>query len=102
MNCEQIAELLPDYLQGSLTREQASEVEQHCERCASCGQDVAMWKKLALLPAEQPSPESRVRFETMLHTYPTTGTDQGFPAQTANDRGKGNARWAFFDWLRSP
>jgi anti-sigma factor RsiW len=102
MNCEQITELLPDYLQGSLAGEQAGEVEQHCEHCASCGQDVAMWKKLAVLPAELPSPESRIRFEAMLHAYPTSGTGQGFPAQTANDRGQGNARWALLDWLRSP
>ncbi len=102
MICEQIAELLPDYLQGGLAREQASEVERHCEHCVNCAQDVVMWKKLALLPAEQPGPESRARFEAMLHAYAATSSDQGFSAETANDREKRNARWGFFGWLRSP
>jgi anti-sigma factor RsiW len=102
MNCEQIAELLPDYLQGSLAREQASQVEHHCEYCANCAQDVAMWKKLALLPPEQPSPESRARFETMLHAYRTSSGDRSLATQTASDSSQRTARWAFFEWLRSP
>jgi anti-sigma factor RsiW len=102
MNCEQIAELLPDYLHGSLDRERAEQVEQHCGQCANCTQDVAMWRKLALLPADQPDPESRARFEAMLHAYPATSADRSVPAQSAQDSGKRNARWALLDWLRSP
>jgi anti-sigma factor RsiW len=102
MNCEQIAELLPNYLQGDVTSEQSALVEQHCQLCANCAQDVAMWKKLALLPTEQPSPESRARFEAMLHAYPTTGSDRNIAARTIPESGKGVLRWAFFDWLRSP
>ena len=30
LNCQQIEELLPDYLQGALARAQSAEVEQHC------------------------------------------------------------------------
>jgi anti-sigma factor RsiW len=102
MNCEQIAELLPDYLQGSLDRERAEQVEQHCGHCANCAQDVEMWKKLALLPADQPSPESRARFEAMLHAYPATSADRSVPAQSVQDPGKRSTRWARLDWLRSP
>jgi anti-sigma factor RsiW len=95
MNCEEIAVLLPDYLQRGLSSEQSAQVEQHCERCADCAQDVAMWKKLSLLPAGQPSPESRARFEAMLHAYPSVTASE----QTIRDTGR---RWAFFEWLRSP
>jgi anti-sigma factor RsiW len=106
MNCEQVAELLPDYLQGNVTGEQSALAEQHCQLCANCAQDVAMWKKLALLPPEQPSSESRARFEAMLHAYPAT------PGERTIDR-SGRRPWrvlfatlapprAFFDWLRSP
>ena len=118
MNCEQIAELLPDYLQGSLAREQASQVEQHCEHCANCAQDVAMWKKLALLPPDQPSPDSRARFDAMLHAYPATSTEPGIEASsgrlptrafsptpvapTFGDSTERTAPWSFFAWLRSP
>jgi anti-sigma factor RsiW len=102
MNCEQVAELLPDYLQDGLTREQAHQVEQHCAHCASCAQDVVMWKKLVLLPPDEPSPESRARFEAMLHAYPTTSSDRSALAQGAQVPDKRNTRWAFLEWLRSP
>jgi hypothetical protein len=122
MNCEQIAELLPDYLQGSLAREQSIQVEQHCEGCPSCAQDIVMWKKLALLPDEQPSTESRARFDAMLHAYPGAHSEPVVAAQTtstpatsspatsspttstlnASGSGQGVARFRSFDWLRSP
>ncbi len=101
MKCEQIAELLPDYLQGNLSLEQAVQVEEHCQQCADCLDEVAVWKKLSLLPSEQPSPESRARFEAMLHAYPTASAEQ------AGGRGFADARrasgWsAVIHWFRSP
>lgn len=107
MNCERIAELLPDYLQGSLAREQSSQVKQHCEGCASCAQDIVMWKKLALLPDEQPSAESRARFEAMLQAFPATTSERIASPQTTSPQnvsgsGKRVTRFGFFDWLRSP
>jgi anti-sigma factor RsiW len=106
MNCEQIAELLPDYLQGSLAREQASQVEQHCEHCANCAQDVAMWKKLALLPPDQPGPDSRARFDAMLHAYSPASRDrintkEIVTKEIVRNSGQRKAKWSF-DWLRSP
>jgi anti-sigma factor RsiW len=117
MNCEQIAELLPDYLQGSLAREQVSQVEQHCEGCATCAQDVAMWKKLALLPSDQPSPDSRARFDAMLHAYSPTVSERSIEVSSSSSRqefspkiatpnvsdsSERTARWNFSAWLRSP
>ena len=46
-------------------------MEQHIEECADCREEVAIWKKLSLLPVEQPSAGSRERFEAMLHAYQT-------------------------------
>jgi anti-sigma factor RsiW len=117
MNCEQIAELLPDYLQGSLAREQVSQVEQHCEGCATCAQDVAMWKKLALLPSDQPRPDSRARFDAMLHAYSPTVSERSIEVSSSSSRqefspkiatpnvsdsSERTARWNFSAWLRSP
>jgi anti-sigma factor RsiW len=117
MNCEQIAELLPDYLQGSLAREHVSQVEQHCEGCANCAQDVAMWKKLALLPSDQPSPDSRARFDAMLHAYSPAVSEQSIEVSSSpsrqefspkiatpnvSDSSERTARWNFSAWLRSP
>ena len=117
MNCEHIAELLPDYLQNALAREQALQVEQHCEHCANCAQDVAMWKKLALLPPDQPSPDSRARFDAMLHAYSSASSKRSIEVSTGpsrqafspkiatpnvSDSSERAARWSFFAWLRSP
>ncbi|MGC2234040.1 MAG: zf-HC2 domain-containing protein [Candidatus Acidiferrum sp.] len=96
MNCEQMGELLPDYLQGRLKAEQDSIVERHLEECADCREDVAIWKKLAILPVEQPSAESRERFETMLHASLTGRSDKAAAGLEPQRRG------AFWNWLRSP
>ena len=69
MSCEQIAELLPDYLQESLDSEQRKVVENHLQTCNQCREEIALWQKLAQLPEEQPRPELRARFRAMLDTY---------------------------------
>jgi anti-sigma factor RsiW len=69
MNCEQIGELLPDYLQGRLSPALAVEVEEHLPGCPACGEEAALWKNLALLPEEQPSPALESRFKAMLDSY---------------------------------
>jgi Putative zinc-finger len=91
MKCEQIAEHLPDFLRGGLKREQAEIVERHLNECAECRDEVAVWEKLALLPAAEPSPEARERFEKMLRAYQVGRAER--PAA---------ARWAGLAWLRSP
>lgn len=69
MKCEAIGELLPDYLQGTLSVDLASEVKEHLAQCADCGEEAALWEKLALLPQELPSPELQSRFQAMLESY---------------------------------
>jgi anti-sigma factor RsiW len=113
MNCQQIAELLPDYLQGTLAREQVAQIDQHCEHCATCAQDVVMWQKLEMLTDEQPSSDSRARFDAMLHAY-SAPVAPAMPAASAVDeptrdreyvRGTSPVRqpsWNFLEWLRSP
>jgi anti-sigma factor RsiW len=96
MKCEEIGELLPDYLQGSLKAEQDELVEKHIAECADCREDVVIWKKLSLLPVEQPSAESRARFEAMLRAYQTGRNDK---ASSRFERPKRAAVWS---WLRSP
>src|SRR5258708_15990697 len=69
MKCEEIAELLPDYLQDGLQEEHKKIVERHLESCAECSEVAGLWKKLALIPDEQPSPTGRARFDAMLQAY---------------------------------
>jgi hypothetical protein len=96
MKCEEIGELLPDYLQGSLKAEQDSLVEQHLAECSDCREEVVIWKKLSLLPVEKPSAESRERFEAMLRAYQTGRNDK---ASAGFERSKRGSVWS---WLRSP
>jgi anti-sigma factor RsiW len=110
MNCQQIETLLPDYLQNALSPAQAAEVQQHCQHCATCAQDIVMWKKLTMLPEEKPSGESRERFDAMLHAYSATAAAAAETA--ASVRATANSvqqqpivvkpAWNFFEWLRSP
>src|SRR3984893_11146927 len=95
MKCEQIAQLLPDYLQESLRPEQNKIVEQHLAACADCTEVVALWKKLATLPDEQPSPAARERFDAMLHAW-----QSGRAENLATE--KRPSLVSIFNWLRSP
>lgn len=99
MKCEQISELLPDYLQGSLSPDQHRFVEAHLAECADCSEEVAVWRKLSLLPVEQPSPMSRVRFEAMLQAYQAGRSNQ--PTGNSEWRKRASS-WNFLHWLRSP
>ncbi len=69
LSCEQMAELLPDYLQQALAPEADDRMEQHLRSCAECRELVAMWNRLGLLPQEQPGDHLRDRFAAMLHAY---------------------------------
>jgi anti-sigma factor RsiW len=99
MKCEEIAVLLPDYLQGSLKGEHEKQVELHLAECADCRDEVTVWKKLALLPVEQPSAASRERFESMLNAYQAGRRDRGTAGTAREARGIG---WSIFQWLRTP
>jgi hypothetical protein len=99
MKCEEIAELLPDYLQEGLGLERKKIVERHLESCVECGEVAVLWKKLALIPDEQPSAASRERFETMLQAYQTGRGDEGVTRRAPD---KGTSIWSVFQWLRSP
>ncbi len=69
MKCEEIGELLPDYLQGRLDSDLAVQVEKHLAGCAECREEAALWESLALLPEEQPSAALADRFKAMLESY---------------------------------
>ncbi len=69
MKCEEIGELLPDYLQGRLNSDLTIPVEKHLAGCTECSEEAALWKNLALLPEEQPSPALADRFKAMLESY---------------------------------
>ena len=99
MNCEQIAELLPRYLEGSLNADQHRDVQTHLDECVNCSEEVILWQKLSLLPIEEPSPQSRARFDAMLQAYQAGRSKQRGGSSEWRRRA---SSWNFLDWLRSP
>jgi hypothetical protein len=99
MKCEQIAELLPDYLQEGLSAEHKQIVDMHLESCVECSEVAGLWKKLALIRDEEPSPAGRERFETMLQAY-QAGRQQEIITGRARE-GRASI-WRVFQWLSSP
>jgi HEAT repeats/Putative zinc-finger len=98
MKCEEIAELLPDYMQQGLQGEQKTVVERHLENCAECSEVAGLWKKLALIPEEQPSPAGRARFDAMLRAYQAGQGEEMMPRRAENKA----SIWSVFQWMRSP
>lgn len=81
MKCEELGELLPDYIQGDLAADQRILVEQHLKECAQCADEVNLWNKLTLLPELEPNPRMRARFTGMLEAY-----QEGQAARSRNGR----------------
>jgi hypothetical protein len=101
MNCEAIGELLPDYLQGRLSPELAGEVETHLTGCPVCGEEAALWKNLALLPEEQPSPALESRFKAMLESYQEGRWEKSSLAKEKN-KSSMPMLWGLGNWKQMP
>jgi hypothetical protein len=97
--CEQIESLLPDYLQGTLEQDQIQLVESHMEGCAECRGEAILWKQLASLPEEQPSPALRSRFTAMLESYQEGRWEK---SGIATERMKLSWFGSMGDWFRMP
>jgi len=73
MNCDQLKKIIPDFLLDNLAENERAKFEAHLLSCPACKQDVetltTLWMKLGSIPAEQPSAELRLRFDTMLEAY---------------------------------
>lgn len=69
MDCERVAELLPDYWQGALKAPDAEFVSTHLETCVACRELATLGENIAQLAQEQPSLALRQRFQAMLDAY---------------------------------
>ena len=99
MKCEELEGLMPDYLRGKLNSNQAEFVQAHIAECSRCSDEVEIWKKLALLPDEQPGPSVRTRFQAMLESYQEGRWEK---ASLASERGKFKGLGDLVSWLRTP
>jgi anti-sigma factor RsiW len=99
MKCQEIENLMPDYLQGKLNSDRAVLVQEHLEQCVRCSEEVAIWKKLAQLPQERPSPALRQRFDAMLESYQEGRWEK---TRLAVERGRFTGLSELVHWLRTP
>jgi hypothetical protein len=73
MNCDEIKELLPDYLASELAGQRLHSVREHLASCPDCATEAkqigSVWSALGDLPEEIPPANARARFDTMLDAY---------------------------------
>jgi len=99
MKCEEIEGLLPDFLLNKLNSDRAVLVEQHVAECSECRDEVEIWKKLALLPVEQPSPSVGTRFQALLESYQEGRWEK---SNLASERAKFKGLGDLVNWLWTP
>jgi hypothetical protein len=70
MRCQELQELIPDYLAGEIPSDELGSFHGHLAECESCRieleQAQSMWRTLGEIPEEEPSPGLRGRFYAML------------------------------------
>jgi hypothetical protein len=72
-DCQQTQNQFPDYLTGDLTADTVTAIQAHVATCESCRQELeeltGTWTQLGILAEEQPGPNLRKNFYTMLASY---------------------------------
>ena len=73
MNCDNVKEQLPEWLNEQLPESERNLLENHLTQCPDCRQELAaarqLWQRMASVRSPEPRPEMRARFYAMLDTY---------------------------------
>src|SRR5262245_26354121 len=73
MQCEEVREQFADYVIDALEEPTATLVSEHLSSCESCRTEAeelkSLWTNLGLIPAAEPTPQLRSRFQMMLQAY---------------------------------
>jgi hypothetical protein len=73
MKCEEIRDLILDYLSGAIDSRMKSQIDEHTLSCSDCRQEMdamsLVWKKMGDIPEEDPGPSVGSRFYAMLEAY---------------------------------
>ena len=67
--CERAEQWLPDYWQDEISSADRAWLDQHLQTCPECAELTAFWQQLDQLPAAEPDPLQRRRFDAMLASY---------------------------------
>ena len=73
MQCEEVRKQFADYVIDSVEQPARFQIAQHLKTCGSCRAESeelrALWMSLGSIPAAEPGPELRARFDAMLEAY---------------------------------
>lgn len=73
MKCKNVQKLLPDYLTGRLEESDLEKFQKHLGTCPECQAEVnsmkTIWTDLGSIQEEQPAPELKLRFNSMVEAY---------------------------------
>ncbi len=96
MECEEVRDQFADYLIDNLQEPARLEVRNHLAACESCRSEAeglkTLWTKLGTIPAAEPGPELRARFQVMLEAY-RHGLDQAPSRSFRQSMNEWLARW---------
>jgi hypothetical protein len=70
MTCQELRDLIPDYLAGELSVDELGALHAHLAECEACRMELeqaqSLWRTLGEIPEEEPGPALRGRFYAML------------------------------------
>ncbi len=101
MQCEEVREQLTGHVAHELREPVRGQVAEHLSTCESCCAEAeelkTVWAEMASIPAEQPSPDARARFDLMMKAY-----QQGIDQASTPSLWHGINRWLGNWWPRQP
>jgi len=101
MQCEEVREQFADHVRHAVGEPLRSEIAEHLATCETCRAEAeelrTVWTALGSIPAAQPGPETRVRFDLMVDAY-RQGLDQG----STSGLWAGLNSWLGGFWPRQP
>lgn len=73
MNCDDVKELIIEYIEGSLDRDNRRSFDEHLSSCAECETELvnmkSLWLKLDDIEMEEPSEALKKNFDKMIDSY---------------------------------
>ena len=101
-NCEEIKNLLPDFLQENLDEAMWEQIKNHLQTCSSCQMEFEtvsdLWAKMDWVSDEKPSENLKTNFYSMISAY-KEGLQQAISRQKISDR---FSNWLEKWWPRKP
>jgi hypothetical protein len=101
MRCEEVREQFADYVIDQVQEPARTAVREHLASCTNCRAEAedlkTLWKTLGAIPAAEPTPELRTRFQIMLEAY-----EHGLGNATAGSWRRNLNSWLIGWWPRRP